>query len=569
MKSLFPGLSALACITLFAACGRMDPQVAAVIGDRTVDMEEFREAAAAYYRGERQAAAQTGAALDERLQDLVLDHLVIQQAWKEGWNDRPQFVKMRQDYENEYIEREIYELKVAGRVVNDSLLADTWNRQGTEIKSAHILFRWGESVQDSSRARSEARRVYNEIRDGLDFGDAAARYTEERGGQQRAGELDWFTWGGMTPAFQRAAWDLPVGEVSSPVETEFGVHLIEVQDRRAVQVRPGFEESKEELRRSTMNALRDQLVAFGLAYLDSLHREYSLEVREEAVAELYRLIERTRKPEMSFAVLIDSLRSDWSGKTLVHWIGGDVGLEELREYVETRYIPVNDQLSVERLVRGMKDMMLPRVLARKGRELNLQDDPEIQAQVQDRLERSILSAYKDEAFKEPIRITDEDIEHHYEAHQDEYYFEEHVRVQEILVDDEDLATMLLNRVRNGEDFGELAGDYTTRPGKKRDKGVLESFPRGRYGAMGDAAFTMEPGELGGPYEMGRRFSVIQMLEKVPPRPKPLDQASTSIRYRLEREEGERLVREWRQKAEKSFPVQVNPDAVRLAFPEKD
>lgn len=85
------------------------------------------------------------------------------------------------------------------------------------------------------RTLDEARALAEELRqriiDGEDFAALAAEYSDDLSNAQSGGDLDWFGRGMMVAPFEEAAFSLPVGEVSEPVETQFGVHLIEVLER--------------------------------------------------------------------------------------------------------------------------------------------------------------------------------------------------------------------------------------------------------------------------------------------------------------------------------------------------
>ena len=75
-------------------------------------------------------------------------------------------------------------------------------------------------------SEEEARALLDEIQAGKSFEEAAAAYAREH-----AGDLGWFGRGQMVPAFEEAAFNLQPGEISDPVETEFGWHIIQVTDR--------------------------------------------------------------------------------------------------------------------------------------------------------------------------------------------------------------------------------------------------------------------------------------------------------------------------------------------------
>lgn len=94
-------------------------------------------------------------------------------------------------------------------------------------------------VTDADRAAAfqNALRIRQELVGGGDFAAVAARESQDPGSAQKGGDLGTFGRGQMVGAFDSAAFALPVGEISPPVETQFGLHLIQVQERTGDQVK--------------------------------------------------------------------------------------------------------------------------------------------------------------------------------------------------------------------------------------------------------------------------------------------------------------------------------------------
>jgi hypothetical protein len=103
-----------------------------------------------------------------------------------------------------------------------------------EVRARHILFRMppdaAQPVRDSIMTR--AQRVAQQARGGADFAQLAAQYTEEPGGAERGGDLGYFGPNQMVQPFEEAAFQLQPGQISDPVETPFGLHIIKVEDKR-------------------------------------------------------------------------------------------------------------------------------------------------------------------------------------------------------------------------------------------------------------------------------------------------------------------------------------------------
>lgn len=105
-----------------------------------------------------------------------------------------------------------------------------------ELKARHILV----------ESEDKAREVYEKIVHGGDFAEMARQFSKDHGSKEDGGNLGYFGRGRMVPQFEQAAFQLKVGEVSLPVESQFGWHLIKVEDKRERKA-PAFDEIKDRL----------------------------------------------------------------------------------------------------------------------------------------------------------------------------------------------------------------------------------------------------------------------------------------------------------------------------------
>lgn len=159
-----------------------------------------------------------------------------------------------------YIEQEVV-WRLRDKVIKvDTALDDTRLRQmfdregtGTTIKARHVLLRLptdATPAQRDSVARL-AQQIRDRARGGEDFAALARQYSQEPGAAQSGGDLGYFGRGQMVAPFEQAAFALQVGQVSEPVETPFGLHIIKVEDRKAAD----FESSKASFREQAKNQL--------------------------------------------------------------------------------------------------------------------------------------------------------------------------------------------------------------------------------------------------------------------------------------------------------------------------
>ncbi|MEB3245771.1 MAG: peptidylprolyl isomerase [Vampirovibrionales bacterium] len=91
----------------------------------------------------------------------------------------------------------------------------------TRVKASHLLV---SSLEEVNRCREE-------IQAGAQFADVAQRVSKCPSGKS-GGDLGYFGRGQMVPEFDKAAFELPVGQLSEPIQTQFGWHLLVVTDHQ-------------------------------------------------------------------------------------------------------------------------------------------------------------------------------------------------------------------------------------------------------------------------------------------------------------------------------------------------
>lgn len=106
----------------------------------------------------------------------------------------------------------------------------------TQTRVRHILIRTGPNMPEAEASRQLAT-LRDRITHGTNFADIAKRYSQD-GSSANGGELGWVSPGELVPEFEQTMNRLRPGEVSEPVVSQFGVHLIQVLDRREVEVSP-------------------------------------------------------------------------------------------------------------------------------------------------------------------------------------------------------------------------------------------------------------------------------------------------------------------------------------------
>jgi peptidyl-prolyl cis-trans isomerase SurA len=141
----------------------------------------------------------------------------------------------------------------------------------TQTRARHILIRTSETVSEAD-ARRRLLGLRERIVGGADFA-VLARSNSDDSTSARGGDLDWIYPGDTVPEFERAMQELKTGELSQPVKTPFGFHLIQVMERRSAELSP------ERRRLQARQALRERKS-------DETFQQWLRQLRDQTYVEL-------------------------------------------------------------------------------------------------------------------------------------------------------------------------------------------------------------------------------------------------------------------------------------------
>ena len=118
--------------------------------------------------------------------------------------------------------------------------------QQEEVHARHILVRAARRREGERGGQGQDQAIIARLKNGEDFAKLAKEETEDPSGKANGGDLGYFTKDQMVPEFSKVAFKLKKGEISEPVKTQFGWHVIKVEDKR-IKPAPKFEEVKPQI----------------------------------------------------------------------------------------------------------------------------------------------------------------------------------------------------------------------------------------------------------------------------------------------------------------------------------
>ncbi len=179
-----------------------------------------------------------------------------------------------------------------------------------QVKVSHLLVRLDPYDPNSDDvAKRKVADVYEEIqKESTVWNDIVKNYSEDQATNQKGGELPWFSVGSMIPEFEMVAFSLSEkGEVSPPVKTQYGYHILRLEDQRPLESYDALEKSirSKILRASRASMIQSQVVAIQKSRYNFLEYEQNLALLKEILSgkESMEFKETLDQAEVSFSEL--------------------------------------------------------------------------------------------------------------------------------------------------------------------------------------------------------------------------------------------------------------------------
>jgi len=181
------------------------------------------------------------------LVEFLIDNQLFAEAAEESKLDQGPAFESRLAYLKRRALRELYFDKIIKGSVSDADARKLYDEQVQKLKpeeeaqASHILV----------ATEAEAKDLKEKLKNGGDFAALAKEHSKDPGSKDTGGDLGFFTRGQMVPQFEEAVFSMNKGDVSDPVQTQFGWHIIKVVDKRT-KAPPAFEVVKDRILQSML-----------------------------------------------------------------------------------------------------------------------------------------------------------------------------------------------------------------------------------------------------------------------------------------------------------------------------
>jgi peptidyl-prolyl cis-trans isomerase SurA len=227
----FTIFSIVSFIATHASAQKNEDAVLMTIGGNRVTVSEFENV---YHKNNSKESVTDTKSLNEYVDLFVNFKLKVKEAEELGLDTAKAFKEELAGYR-----KQLAQPYLTDKDVNEKLLRQTYERLNEDVHAAHILVKVSETAlpKDTLEAYNKIMKIRTRILKGEDFNKVASEkgVSDDPSAIENGGDLGYFTALQMVYPFENAAYNTKVGEISMPVRTRYGYHILKVTDRRKAQ----------------------------------------------------------------------------------------------------------------------------------------------------------------------------------------------------------------------------------------------------------------------------------------------------------------------------------------------
>lgn len=541
----------------FCSEAPLDENTAAIVGKHKISAEDLL---LSYELFPTWSPAKTGeTALRAQLDLLIQKKLFALEGRSLGYQNDPQVARIVGWYSNEELRKALYRSAVEKSIhISEPDLLAAYYKNNLQLQVRHLFAKTAEQIFA----------IQQVLEKGVPWEEIARRTFQDSTLANNGGDLGWLAFGEMEATFEDSAFAQRIGQISQPVRTRYGYHLIQVVNARQNMLlsQDDFIAKKPALQTTLFNReAKKRSAEFLTAFMADRNVQMINKTFDFLVSHIRDQVIDSRTGDNSFKRAMNDFElNDLSRGLDLHkndvlitfnggqWTVGDF-MKKLQQ-LPTSERPRMDSPSKFRHDLGI--MIRDDFLTQEAKRRGLEKDPLVQKEVK-RWEDDHIFSRLWQSIQDTLTISDAQAERFFTDHSSRYWLPDQVRVQEILVRTFSEAVRIVKQLRTGADFTQLAQQFSLRKTASDRAGDLGWMSRGQMGNISRIAFQMDSTQISDPIPVEGGFSVIKILEKENQRNKTFDEAKPEVMADLRRELSGTIYNQWVKKLQSKTTIRIN------------
>ena len=552
---------------IFVQCEKKQEDMVVKVGSLAITNQDVIEILKRKYPNQYNFTDLDIARKKELLEPLITKKLKVNAAYDLNLDEDKDLQTKLADFRLRLIGGKYYETVIMDQIVSKEEVENTLERQGVELKASHILIGYKLAKRAMNRTKEEALNLANDIvtqlKNGADFETMVEKYSNDPSAKKNKGDLGYFRWGRMLPEFQEAAWNMKIGEISDPVLTMYGYHIIRLDDRRPVaDYHPDRSaENLYRIKQMVAKTYGDSVRNMWKRHYKGLFEKYNYSIDEEAITQVAELLKEKIKNEKISA---ESFSTEQRNIVFAKWQGGSITFGYIIDKYKANLPTVLGSLRDEnRINKEIERLSMNNLILLDAEAYDLSQDEFVVDQIRSFIEGQLERLVEENQVVKQVTVEEAEALDYYQKNTQRFTKGEEIEIWEIFVDDKKQAEELVAKAKQGDNFEELAKKYSRDSRTKSKGGYLGFKTKNSSGAISLKAHELGAGgKIGGPVKYRRGWAVIKTgglhQEQVQTFAEVKKRATDLVKY----QKIEERRKKWLDSLKDEYPVSIDEEKLK-------
>jgi parvulin-like peptidyl-prolyl isomerase len=607
MKRMLSAAAVAGICFLVVSCSRSD-RVIAKVGNQKVTIGEFEQ----FYRAPAMAkdSAEVSAAKRKTLDQLVEEKLMLCQALAKGYDKDPQTVRELDEIKNNVLLDWLYrEEFLKKNQATDAAVKDLYRKLGVQVRARHIVVKTESEAKDLIAAIKDKKsfeRQYqgktfdeevlvpdpssqgapagmNQVPAGMKlerrtatgatvrerFMIVARERSEEERTAARGGDLNWFGWGqvaqGFEP-FQEAAFKLKPGQMSAPVKTPYGYHIIYIDSTKKADL-PPFAQVRDQLKMQLDQQAFAKAGEQAQKYVNDLLAGAKITLDSASVA---LVAGKQRQQYGDGPQPFPDLSPEELKRPVAAYSGGGVTCGDLSDGSKYFFRGGVYLASADSVRKYVERMVSRTLLANRAKSLGLERLAKVKRHIALKSMDKLAGMVYLREVQDKISVADTMVAAYYRNNRAEFFRPAQSYVDLIVVRTPAEAAQAAADLRHGANFAAVARERSIDETRQAG-GYLGPVPREypAYPEVAARAFSIPLGAVSDPFPARNGYAVIKVSKRDAARQPGFDEVRDQVRNRLMQRQHDQLFQQLITALKGNYPVTVDDKALAAAGQQKE